>query len=395
MEQAYVLRLYDTDLLSFSLSEQGIEGLKAQIHSIDEEDRALFPLDLELTDDGLVKWLQRRVIPKNRAYVAEILKPYGLSVNDTKGIIDVCKGLSLNDSYWVVPQGFTGTFAQYNLYENRFSEILSLVAYTGIGQSDAAFTTSPELTTNGMLPKAWRFIEGEGIYLYKGGTFGAANTGNEPYSEFYASQVAQAMGLDAVAYELENWKGILASRCKLFTDINTAYIPIGRIVREGGLKACLEYYRQLGPEAYEQIKSMLVFDAVVYNEDRHFGNFGVLRDNHTGKVTSAAPVFDNGMSLFNFAMPEDFRDLDSYAKTRGTAYSVSFESVCQEVMGPIQARQLRKLIGFTFHRHPRLNWPEYRLEAIERHLQKRVRQLLELAPELRRRQEIKQRDLER
>ena len=376
MEQAYVLRLYDTDLLSFSLSEQGIEGLKAQIHSIDEEDRALFPLDLELTDDGLVKWLQRRGIPKNRAYVAEILKTYGLSVNDTKGIIDVCKGLSLNDSYWVVPQGFTGTFAQYNLYENRFSEILSLVAYTGIGQSDAAFTTSPELTTNGMLPKAWRFIEGEGIYLYKGGTFGAANTGNEPYSEFYASQVAQAMGLDAVAYELENWKGILASRCKLFTDINTAYIPIGRIVREGGLKACLEYYRQLGPEAYEQIKSMLVFDAVIYNEDRHFGNFGVLRDNHTGKVTGAAPVFDNGMS-------------------RGTAYSVSFESVCQEVMGPIQARQLRKLIGFTFHRHPRLNWPEYRLEAIERHLQKRVRQLLELAPELRRRQEIKQRDLER
>ena len=395
MEQAYVLRLYDTDLLSFSLSEQGIEGLKAQIHSIDEEERALFPLDLELTDDGLVKWLQRRVIPKNRAYVAEILKTYGLSVNDTKGIIDVCKGLSLNDSYWVVPQGFTGTFAQYNLYENRFSEILSLVAYTGIGQSDAAFTTSPELTTNGMLPKAWRFIEGEGIYLYKGGTFGAANTGNEPYSEFYASQVAQAMGLDAVAYELENWKGILASRCKLFTDINTAHIPIGRIVREGGLKACLEYYRQLGPEAYEQIKSMLVFDAMIYNEDRHFGNFGVLRDNHTGKVTGAAPVFDNGMSLFNFAMPEDFQDLDSYAKTRGTAYGVSFESVCQEVMGPIQARQLRKLIGFTFHRHPRLNWPEYRLEAIERHLQKRVRQLLELAPELRRRQEIKQRDLER
>ena len=382
MEKGYVLRLYDTDLLSFTLSERGIEGLKAQIHSVNEEARALFPLDLELTDDGLVKWLQRRVIPKNRAYVAEILKTFGLSVNDTKGIIDVCKGLSLNDSYWVVPQGFTGTFAQYNLYENRFSEILSLVAYTGIGQSDAAFTTSPELTTNGMLPKAWRFIEGEGIYLYKGGTFGAANTGNEPYSEFYASQVAQAMGLDAVAYELENWKGILASRCKLFTDIDTAYIPIGRIVRDGGLKACLEYYRQLGPEAYEQIKSMLVFDAVIYNEDRHFGNFGVLRDNHTGKVTGAAPVFDNGMSLFNFAMPEEFQDLDSYAKTRGTAYGVSFESVCQEVMGPVQTRQLRKLIGFTFHRHPRLNWSEYRLEATERHLQKRVCQLLDMIPKL-------------
>lgn len=380
MEQKYMLRLYDRDLLSFTLAEQGLEGLKAKLLWVNEEHKHLLPLDMERSDAGVLKWLQKRVIPKNRAYVAEILKTFGLSINDTKGIIDVCKGLSLNDSYWVVPGDFSGTFAQYNLYENRFSEILSLVAYTGIGQSDVTFTISPELTTNGMLPKAWRFIEGKGIYLYKGGTFGAANAGNEPYSEFYASQVAQAMGLNAVSYELENWKGILASRCKLFTDIDTSYIPIGRIVREGGLKACLDYYEKLGPEAYEQIKSMLVFDAVIYNEDRHFGNFGVLRDNHSGAVIGAAPIFDNGLSLFNFAMPEDFKDLDNYAKTRGTPYGIRFETVCREVMGPVQTGQLRKLIGFTFQRHPRLNLPDDRLRAMELHLQKRVRQLLELTP---------------
>ena len=381
MGQEYMLRLYDTDMLAFDLSEQGIEGLKVKILRINDAKEHLLPLEMERTDSGVLKWLQKRVIPKNRAYVAEILKTFGLSINDTKGIIDICKGLSLNDSYWVVPRDFTGTFAQYNLYENRFSEILSLVAYTGIGQSDAAFTTSPELTTNGMLPKAWRFIPGEGIYLYKGGTFGAANTGNEPYSEYYASQVAQAMGLNAVTYELENWKGITASRCKLFTDIDTAYIPIGRIVREGGLKACLDYYKELGEGPYEQVKSMLVFDAVIYNEDRHFGNFGVLRDNHSGEIIGAAPVFDNGLSLFNFAMPDDFKDLDSYAKTRGTPYGVSFESICREVMGPVQARQLRRLIGFTFRRHPKLNLPEYRLQAIEKHMQSRVQLLLRLQPE--------------
>ena len=93
---------------------------------------------------------------------------FGLSINNTKGIIDVCKGLSLNDSYWVVPLGFTGTFKEYSLYENRFFSVLSLVAYTGVGQGREAFTTSPELTTQGMLRKAWRFIEGDGIYLYKG-----------------------------------------------------------------------------------------------------------------------------------------------------------------------------------------------------------------------------------
>ena len=123
----------------------------------------LFPLDLDLTDDGILKWLERRVIPKNRAFVDEILKTLGLSLNNTKGIIDVCKGLSLNDSYWVVPADFNGTFKEFNLYENRFSEVLSLVAYTGVGTANQAFTTSPELTTQGMLRKAWRFIEDDGI----------------------------------------------------------------------------------------------------------------------------------------------------------------------------------------------------------------------------------------
>ena len=68
---------------------------------------------------------------------------------------------------------------------------------------------------------------------------------------------------------------------------------------------------------------MLVFDAVIYNEDRHFGNFGVLRNNHSGELLGAAPVFDNGLSLFNFAMPEDWKDLDSYARTRGSALTAS------------------------------------------------------------------------
>ena len=205
----------------------------------------------------------------------EILKTLGLGRNDTKGIIDVCRGLSLNDSYWVVPEEFDGRFSQYNLYENRFSEILALVAYTGAGGSRQAFTTSPELTTGGMLPKAWRYVEQEGICLYKGGTAGASNTGREPYCEYYASQIAETMGLNAVYYDIENWKGITASKCALFTDIDTAYVPIGRIVQTGGIAACLDWYDSQGPEFSDQIRSMLVFDALIYNEDRHLASFGI------------------------------------------------------------------------------------------------------------------------
>ena len=374
----YSLRLYDEELLTFSLSDRGLEGMRAEILTVNEARKAVFPLDLTPTDEGIMKWLQKRVIPKNRAFVDEILKSLGLSINNTKGIIDVCKGLSLNDSFWVVPLGFSGTFKEYNLYENRFSSVLALVAYTGVGQAHEAFTTSPELTTQGMLRKAWRFIEGDGIYLYKGGTEGAANTGREPYSEYYACQIAERMGLRAVRYDLEHWKDILASKCKLFTDIDTAYIPIGQLVKGGGIKACIDYYEGIGKDAVEDVKSMLVFDAVIYNEDRHFGNFGILRDNHTGKILGAAPIFDNGLSLFNYAMPDDFKNLSEYAKTRANPYGISYETICKEVMGTRQRNQLRRLIGFTFTRHPSINLPEAHLKAIEKQIDLRVRELLAL-----------------
>ena len=378
MGNSYELRLYDETLLEFELASGELGGYAAKITNIGEP-RELLPLDLVLHGNGIMRWLERRVIPKNRTFVEEILRSFGLSIGNTKGIIDVCKGLSLNDSYWIVPRGFNGKFADYNLYENRFSEILSLVAYTGVTQSVAAFSTSPELTTNGMLPKAWRFIEGEGIFLYKGGTSGFANAGKEPYCEFYASQVAAAMNLDAVHYDLENWKGILASKCKLFTDIDTAFIPIGRIVKSGGISAVVRYYDELGDEYAGAVRDMLVFDALTYNEDRHFGNFGLLRDNHTGDIAGPAPIFDNGMSLFSFAMPDDYANLDEYAKTRFPAYgNTTFEGICQAFMTAYQVGKLRKMVNFSFVRHPKLNLPEGYLTAVEKHLRKRASQLISL-----------------
>ena len=378
MNNVYHVKLYDDILLTFSLEAKGLEGLTAEIHFIDESKQSLLPVDLAVTGVGIVKWLAKRVIPKNRAYVDIILKQFGLSANNTKGIIDLCLGLSLKDSYWVTPVEFTGAYAEYNLFKNPFSEALSLIAFRGSGNIDKESIISPEFTTNGMLRKAWRHIEGDGIYLYKGGTEGAANAGNEPYSEFYACQIAKTMGLKCVEYDLENWKGILASKCALFTDINTSFVPIGDLMSNNTLKAALDYYEKLGKEYYDDVCSMLVFDAVIYNEDRHFGNFGILRDNHTGKIIKPAPIFDNGLSLFNFAMADDLEKLSEYAKTRTPPYGVSFDEVCKAVMGSKQKTQLRKLLNFTFTRHPSINLPEERLTAIETQISKRARELMSI-----------------
>ena len=144
----YILKQFDTPLLRFSVVEN-TAAPQLRIEWVNDEKKALLPLDLALSPEGLCRWIQKRTIPKNRAYAGALLARCGLSINRPMSIIAVCKGLSLNDSYWVVEDGFAGTFDQYNLYENRFSRILGLIAFTGYGSSiRSSLVSTPELTTN-------------------------------------------------------------------------------------------------------------------------------------------------------------------------------------------------------------------------------------------------------
>ena len=382
----YSIKLYDEELLSCS-AEKFLDKISIKNIHANKDHLSLFPLDLQPTEDSILHWLRRRVIPKNRAFVGEILRSLGLHSNDVLGIIDVCKGLSLNDSFWVTPSDFTGSFSDYNLYENPFSEVLSIVAYTGYGSSDRAFTTSPELTTDGMLPKAWRNING-GIYLYKGGSTGAANAGNEPYAEFYAAQLANAMGINAVSYDLDRWKGILASTCKLFTDINTAYVPMGRmgqLLHKVTLADTIEFCASKSDDFTAQLKSMLMFDALIRNEDRHFGNFGVLRDNHSGEIIAPAPLFDHGLGLFSQAFTTELQSADTlfeFANAFSPFYdNISTRDICDFAIDKKQVHQLHQLIDFHFTKHPVYNWSDERLHVTEQCIRKRAIQLYNIAKE--------------
>lgn len=374
----YEIRQYDTPLLTFYIERQGLDKMTYTIEWVNEEKRYLLPIGLTTDSDGLSKWLKSRVIPKNREYVDQILARSGLSHNDIMGIINVCKGLSLNDSYWVVEKGFEGKFADYNLYENNFTRTLALIAYTGYGSnSKKGFTSSPEYTTNGMLKKCWRRDRGK-IYLYKGGTSGAANTGNEPYSEYYAAQIAEVMGLHHISYNLSKWKGTLCSTCELFTDIDTSFVPIYKFNQGSSLTETANYLKSLGQEFYDEFADMMIFDALICNTDRHAGNYGLLVDNKTNKPIKFASIFDNGLSLFNYAMADDLADVDSYAKTRYPAYdAVSYEEIVKAFISDRQKAQLRKLINFKFKKHSKYNLPSERLKIIEGFIQRRVQSFLE------------------
>jgi hypothetical protein len=81
-------------------------------------------------------------------------------------------------------------------------------------------------------------------------------------------------------------------------------------------------------------------------------------------------------------MPNDYADLGEYAKTRAPAYGgTTFEGICETLMTARQTEKLRKMLDFSFARHPnpKLNLPEEHLAAIEKHLRERASQLLGLS----------------
>lgn len=197
----YTIRHFDLPLLTF---EANMDSADTGLHFIKvyEENRSFLPLNLTVSEDGVERWLRHRAIPKNRAYVDALLSKVGLSLNRPLGIIAANKGLSLNDCFWVDAEGSGDTFEKVNLYDNRFSQVLAAIAFTGYGSSiRTSLASCPEFSTNGMLPKCWRRQNGK-IYLYKGGTSGFSNLGFEPYSELYAYQVAQVIGVNAIRYTL-------------------------------------------------------------------------------------------------------------------------------------------------------------------------------------------------
>lgn len=375
----YELKHFNTALVRFSATED-TAAPDINILWVNEECRDLLPLGMELSGSGIAKWLKQRTIPKNRAYVNSFLSKCGLHINRPMNIIRVSKGLSLNDCYWVVEEGFNGTFEKYNLYDNRFSQLLALIAFTGYGSSvRTSLVSCPEFTTNGMLPKCWRRVNGT-IRLYKGGTSGASNTGCEPYSEYYAAQIAEVMGINSVSYNLSKWKGELCSVCDLFTSKDYSYLPIGRMVTAGGMETVREYYQSLGKEYIDALNAMLVFDAVILNTDRHFGNFGFMVNNKTNKITASAPLFDHGNALFNYAGRDDletFAALEAYAATLMPCTYDDFTGTAKKALTPELREGLRHLLDFKFKKHPRYNLPDKRLKLLEQFVQKQARVLLE------------------
>ena len=384
---SYVLRLYDDPLLQFDASygEGLLAGkIEAHVRWFDELKRALLPFPLAPEPDNakLTTWLERRTIPKNREFATQVLAQAGLNIADTLGIIDLCKGLSVNDSFWVERDGENLKFADISLYDNPLDETLAIVAYTGYTSSEKhAIGLSSEWTTDGQFPKAWRHT-GRGLELWKAGSEGYANAGLEPYSEYLASQLARRLGVNAVDYRIARWRGKLASVCGSMNSKDVSFVPFYVATQLASFPEILAAARAVSKESFEAMRTMLVFDALIVNQDRHANNHGFLRDNRTGRILGPAPLFDHNMSLFKNDMRADWEGgawIPQVLSERQPANSrMTFRDQCAAIMGSAQHEMLRKTLDVTLENDPAYPLEPGRIEALNDYLHAAARSLLEL-----------------
>lgn len=350
----------DVLLLSFEVSGEGIlEKIK-----IKEKFN-----ELPFWINNPVKFLSNRRVPKKRENIKELLK---LSGCDTLlGYFDITHALSLTDTFWVKRIDSDLTWNEVSLYTHQFNEVIAKIAFDGGLYGYNLATTSPEYGTDGTFAKCWVREDGQ-IRLLKRGSSGARNAGLEPYSEFYISQIAEALQLDSVTYGLRSHNGRMCSICDIFTSEKHGFVPYALVDHEGSstMISVLEYFEALGLE--KEVRDMFVFDAVVFNEDRHKGNFGFIVDNDSFKIEGMAPLFDHNIALLCYAEQEDFENLSQYLSMKGPRIGDDFVSDAKVLLTSDMRKKLIRLRGFQFKNHPKYNLPDWRLKALNKAVNRQI-----------------------
>lgn len=258
-----------------------------------------------LDRSALNAWWRGRSIPASRQGIRQALET--LRIGYTQQLLEKSYGLSLSDQYWIRAKHSDLQWDDINFFQNSFSDDIGDILFGKKLSGDEGISLmSPDNTSDGWLKKKWTIIDGKRC-LIKGGS-GAIQ--QEPYNEVIASCLMDRLQVSHVAYRLILQNDYPYSVCEDFITPDTELVPAWHIVqtlkKENHHSSYQHYLRccaELGiPGIQHALDQMLVVDFLLANEDRHFNNFGVIRNAETLKWVGAAPIYDTGTSLW-FSTP--------------------------------------------------------------------------------------------
>ena len=193
------------------------------------------------------------------------------------------------------------TWESVNFFDHDFSDDVGDVLF-GICQKDADLNLiSPDNTSDGNLQKRWKIIDGKRCLLKAG----SAPFRQQSFNEAIASIIMKRLGIDHVPYSVKWSDGKPYSVCADFVTKETDLVSAWRILQirpkanhENFYLHYVNICKELGIDVVPALDRMIVLDYIIGNEDRHFNNFGLLRNADTLDWIGAAPIFDSGTSLW-------------------------------------------------------------------------------------------------
>lgn len=247
----------------------------------------------------LNQWWTDRSIPASRSGIREALEI--LEIANTKLLLLRCYGLSLSDQYWIKPDGSDLTWEDVNFFDNSFSDDIGDVLFGAPKKDNALNFSSPDNTSDGFLKKRWKIIDGKRC-LIKGGSNPFRQ---QPFNEVIATKIMERLDIPHVPYTLVWNKEAPYSVCEDFVDENTELIPAWRVMMTQKKNNSTSVYQHfvnccgaLGvTDVVPFLDRMITLDYIIANEDRHFNNFGLIRNAETLEWIGMAPIYDSGSSL--------------------------------------------------------------------------------------------------
>lgn len=251
------------------------------------------------------KWWKNRQIPASRKGLKEVLHNSNVYDKDNFDLLDAkAYGLSLSDQYWVKGVEEEISWESINFFDNEFSEDIGKILFNGGKTALNLNLNTPDMTSNGNYEKRWKIIDGE-RYLLKAGS---KIYNQEPFNELIATKLYERLlnKDEYVEYSVIFDDDKAISKCKNFITKDTELVPAWKINEyyeflddEDKYTHYIRCLNNLGIKDAETLTDkMIVCDYIIANKDRHFNNFGVIRDVNTLKFIGVAPIFDNGCSLW-------------------------------------------------------------------------------------------------